>query len=113
MLICRYVEEVLTVQVDTQDCFKSEFVTQQLCEMLAVLDPSDEVGRYVSPKSFDMLPCPLTQASGSRPGHTFTLFDFLSHSSHYTFSGSANQDMATGITQVQGAGGGDWMAFEI
>ncbi len=42
---CRYVEEVLTVQEETDASLKSQFVAQQLCSMLTVLDPTDEVGR--------------------------------------------------------------------
>ncbi len=38
-------EEVLTVQEDTDASLKSQFVAQQLCSMLTVLDPTDEVGR--------------------------------------------------------------------
>ncbi|XP_064383727.1 condensin complex subunit 3-like isoform X2 [Halichondria panicea] len=41
----RYVEEVLTVQEETDASLKSQFVAQQLCSMLTVLDPTDEVGR--------------------------------------------------------------------
>lgn len=95
---------MLTIQEETQDCFKSEFVAQQLCAMLAVLDPSDEVGRYVAPnESCDMLPRPslLTQASSSRTGGPSPLNYLVSYSSHHTPGDSADQDMATGVTQVQ------------
>lgn len=43
--MCSYVEEVLFGQDDE---LKSQFVTQQLCSMVAFLDFSDEVGMSVT-----------------------------------------------------------------
>ena len=42
---CSYVEEVLLLQEDLEGKLQSQFVTQQLCSMLAAHDLSDEVGR--------------------------------------------------------------------
>jgi len=37
---------VVTHEFDSEDSLESQFVLQQLCAMLPVLDQSDEAGRY-------------------------------------------------------------------
>ncbi len=45
---CSYVEEVLVSEEELDKKLQGQFVTQQLCSMLAVFDLSDEVGRLVT-----------------------------------------------------------------
>ncbi len=91
------------MQEETQECFKSEFVAQQLCGMLAVLDPSDEVGRYVI-HLLGHVTCshaPPTQATSCGTDCSFSLDHLVPRSSHYSSGDSTDQDMATGVAQVQ------------
>ena len=43
--LCRYVREVLVLEEELDKKLQGQFITQQLCSMLAVFDLSDEVGK--------------------------------------------------------------------
>ena len=67
-ILYRYVGEVLLTQDDVEYSLQCQFVTQQLCSMLAVMDSSDEVGRRrIAKLVCDLLVLPRLPAGLTEP----------------------------------------------